>query len=114
MVQNINSALVQAKVQHPNVCEILEVQMEIDRENCTIYHVLEDMEGNLEQDIEQRKQRNRPYGEADLQTVLMQTANALAYAHSTAHRDLKPGSIFSTGDTYKVADFESFMHQWKV
>ena len=78
MVQILNAALTQAKVQHPNSCYILEVQMEIDRTNCSIFHVLEALETDLGQDIEDHKISNRPYREEELRQVLLQTASVLA------------------------------------
>ena len=47
MVQTLNAALVQAKVQHPNSCDILEIQMEINDTNCAIFHVLEALDSDL-------------------------------------------------------------------
>ena len=110
MVQAINAALAQAKVQHPNACDILEVQLEVERTNCTIYHVLEALEGDVEMDIEQRRRSNRPYGEQELRQTLQQIAGVLAFTHgkNIAHRDVKPSNIFRTRDSYKLGDFGSF------
>lgn len=36
MIQTINAAIAQAKVQHPNACDIIEVQLKIERTNCSI------------------------------------------------------------------------------
>lgn len=33
MAQTINAAVAQAKIQHPNACDILKVQLEIERTN---------------------------------------------------------------------------------
>ena len=113
MVHSLNAALAQAKVQHPNVCDILEVQMQIDNTDCSIFHVLETLETDLAQDIEDRKKTNRPYTEGELRQVLLQTASGLAFAHSRnfAHRDVKPGSIFRTAPAYKLADFGCFFER---
>ena len=110
MVQTFNAALAQAKVQHANACEILEVQMEIERTNCTIYHVLEALDTDLAHDIEARKKTERPYAEEELRQVLLQTANVLVSTHSKniAHRDVKPSNIFRTANTYKLGDFGCF------
>ena len=110
MVQTINAALAQAKVQHPNACGILEVQMEIESTNCRIFHVLEALETDLEQDIEERQRTNTPYVEEELREMLQQTASVLAYAHNKkiAHRDVKPSNTFRTAHTYKLGDFGCF------
>ena len=110
MVQTLNAALAQAKVQHPNTCEILEVQMEINTTNCSIFHVLEALDTDLRKDIEDRRRPNRPYTERELRQMLQHTASALTYAHNKkiAHRDVKPSNIFRTAGTYKVGDFGCF------
>ena len=91
MVRTLNAALVLAKMQHPNVCDIQEVQMEIQETNCRIFHVLEALDSDLERDIEGRRSSNRPYAEGELRLVLLQTASVLACAHSKriAHRDVR-------------------------
>lgn len=108
-MQTINAVLVQAKVQHLNAYDILEVQLEIERTNCSIYHV-ESLETNLGQEIEERRQTHSPYEEEELRQVLLQTASALANAHSKsiAHREVKPDNIFRTANNYKLGDFGSF------
>lgn len=113
IVQTLNAALAQAKVQHPNSCDILEVQMKIKDTNCVIYHILEALEGDLGQDIELRKRSNRPYEEGELRQVLQQIASALATAHDKriAHRDVKPSNIFKTANNYKLGDFGCFFEK---
>ena len=81
MVQTLNAALAQAKVQHPNACDILEVQMEIEQTNCSIFHVLEALDTDLGQDIEEREKTCRPYTEKELRQVLQETASVLVCAH---------------------------------
>ena len=110
IVQTLNAALAQAKVRHPNACDILEVQMEIERANCSIFHVLEALDTDLGHDIEDRRSTNRPYVEEELRQMLQHTASALAFAHDKkiAHRDVKPNNIFRTAHTYKLGDFGCF------
>jgi len=116
MVRTLNAALAQAKVHHPNSCDILEVQMEIEQTNCSIFHVLEALETDLEHDIEARRNTHTPYAERELVRMLQHTASALAYAHDKkiAHVDVKPGNIFRTADTYKLGDFGCFFRKQDV
>jgi len=76
--QSLNAALAQAKVQHPNVCDILEIQLEIQGTNCTVYHILESLEGSAGQDIRNTKRLT----ETEMMNFLFQTSSALACAHS--------------------------------
>jgi serine/threonine protein kinase len=96
----INAALSQAKVQHPHTCDILEVQFKAGGSNCEIYHILESLETSAGRDIVARKR----YSEKEMREFLLQTAEALAFAHSKniAHRDVKPDNVFRTGNTYKL------------
>jgi len=110
MVKTLNAALVLAKMQHPNACDILEVQMEIKRDSCRIFHVLEALDSDLERDIEGRRSSNRPYAEGELRRVLRHTARVLACAHSKriAHRDVKPSHILRTAGLYKLITSTDF------
>lgn len=109
--QSLNAALAQAKVQHPHACDILEVQLEIDKTNCAVYHILQALERSVGQDIEEKK----GFTELEMRKFLLQTSSALAFAHQKvrskqgiAHRDVKPDNVFRTGDSYKLGDFGSF------
>ena len=106
----LNAALLQGKLQHPNVCDVLEIGFEIEQKSCIISHVLEALDTDLAKDIKQRTEAQRPYTETEVRDIALQTASALAYSHSKnlAHRDVKPGNIFRTGPTYKLGDFGCF------
>ena len=52
MGRTFNAALAQAKMQHPNARDILEVQMEIKRDKCSIFHILETSVEDLGADLE--------------------------------------------------------------
>lgn len=80
----LNAALAQAKASHPGICEILEIQVEIDSGHCSVFQVLETLDGNVGRDLEARKRANQPYGEEELRNLLGQAAVALAYMHSKA------------------------------
>lgn len=107
MNQCLNAALSQAKLQHPNVCDVLELSLEIDKSKCSIYHILESLDTDLGQEIHERAKAHHPFSESEVRELALQTATALAYAHSQniTHRDVKPSSIFRSGGTYKLGDF---------
>ena len=110
MNRSLNAALAQAKLRHPNVCEILELRLETEAKNCSVFHVLEALETDLLHDIERRKRTNASYTVEELREMTLQVVTALVYAHSKriAHRDIKPSNIFRTGATYKLGDFGCF------
>jgi len=115
--QCLNAALAQAKVQHLNACDILEVQLEVEKTNCVVYHILEGLEGSAGQDIEDGKK----CAERDVREFLLQTSSALEYAHrkvstmqDIAHRDVKPDNVFRTATTYKLGDFGCFFAKREV
>lgn len=116
IVQTINAALSQARVQHTNACELLEVQLEVRETNCAVYHVMETLDGDLRQEIEQRRRSNRPYEEAELRQIVLQTARVLTTAHnkSIPHGDVRPCNIFKVGDKYKVGNFGCFYTSLEV
>ena len=105
----LNAALFQAKVQHPNACDVLEVKMKIDKTNCFIYHVLEALDTSVGKEIEAGKR----YSEQEMREFLQQTASVLACAHSKgiAHRDVKPDNVFRTAHTFKLGDFGCFFEK---
>jgi len=105
----LNAALFQAKVQHPNSCEVLEVKVHIEKANCYVYHVLEALDTSVGKDVEAGKR----YEEPELRQFLQQTASALAFAHSKgiAHRDVKPDNVFRTANTFKLGDFGCFFEK---
>lgn len=80
--QVINAAIVQAKVHHPHICEILEVQVEIQEDKCAVMHVLEALESDVGADMYQRRLAGQGYSETELTSFLVQTSTALAHSHS--------------------------------
>ena len=109
--QCLNSALTQAKVQHSHSCDILELQVEFDKNSCTVYQVLESLQGQLTTDIAERRNKQQGYSEKELWRFLLQMAGAVALAHSKgiAHRDIRPAQIFRTEDRFKLGNFGCFV-----
>ena len=103
----LNAALMQAKLQHSNICAMLELQLQINKDNCSIGQVLETLDSTLARDMETRTQANRAFTETEVRYIAAQTATALAYSHSkdTVHRQIRPSSIFRCERTYKVGGF---------
>lgn len=89
-----------AKLDHPNICGILEVSEENGRNFICMQYV----EGET---LEARMRRN-PLELSELLAIAIQVADALAEAHAggTIHRDIKPANIMMTArGAVKVMDF---------
>lgn len=107
----LQAALIQGQLRHPHICELIELQVDVEcGSSITIYHALEALDSDIRRDIEVRKETGSLYSEIELREVLYQTSQALAYMHKQkiAHRDIKPGNIFRTGEVYKIGDFGDF------
>jgi eukaryotic-like serine/threonine-protein kinase len=89
-----------AKLDHPNICGILEVSQEDGRN----FICMQFVEGET---LEARMKRN-PLELSESLAIAIQIADALAEAHGrgTVHRDIKPANIMVTArGTVKVMDF---------
>ena len=116
MTRVMNAGLAQARVDHPHSCKILDFALDVDIERriFSVYHVLEALPNDLEQDIKERKKHDRIPSEDEVKTFLLQAAQALAYAHEKqiAHRDIKPNNIFMEREGfYKIGDFGSYFEK---
>lgn len=80
--QALNAALNQAKVQHRNSCDILELHLEVEEQSCVISHILEALDTDLGKDIEERRPKKKHYSEDELRAFLLQVGSALELAHS--------------------------------
>ena len=80
--QALNSALIQAKVQHSHTCDVLELHLEFDKNTCSLFQVWEALHTSLREDIDARRAKQQIYTEKELWTFLLQTSDALALAHS--------------------------------
>jgi serine/threonine protein kinase len=84
-----------------------------------VYHILETLEKDLDQEIQQRITGQSPYSEQEIWNFVKQTSSALSFAHEKvlntqkiAHRDIKPGNIFlNSEDQYKVGDFGCYFEK---
>ncbi|XP_058093385.1 cyclin-dependent kinase F-3 isoform X2 [Magnolia sinica] len=88
------------KLNHPNIVKLKEVV----RENHELFFIFEYMEYNLYQIM---RDRQSPFSEAEIRSLLSQVLQGLAYMHRNCyfHRDLKPENLLVTGDVIKIADF---------
>ena len=61
MTRVMNAGLAQARVDHPHSCKILDFALDVDIERriFSVYHVLEDLPNDLEQNIKERKKDHR-------------------------------------------------------
>lgn len=93
-------ALVQAKLHHPNVVNILNY---IEDEEGNINIVMEYVNGGS---LEDRMSKGKPTLE-DSVSIIVQVLNALSYMHSNGiiHRDIKPSNIMFSNGFVKVSDF---------
>jgi serine/threonine-protein kinase len=89
-----------AQLQHPHILPLLDS----GEANGLLYYVMPFVEG---QSLRQRLAREGELPVADAVRLLMDVADALAYAHAhgVVHRDIKPDNIMLTGRHAVVADF---------
>jgi len=80
----MNAGLAQSRVEHLHTCIILQMHLDVS-EAPTRYrldHILEALDSDVEKEIEKRKEEQRPMSEGELCNFLVQTSEALAFAHS--------------------------------
>ena len=112
----MNAGLAQARVDHRHACKILDFGLDVNTERnlFSVFHVLEALPKDVEQNIKERKQDHRIPSEDEVKMLLLQIAQALAYAHENqiAHRDIKPNNIFMEREGfYKIGDFGSYFEK---
>lgn len=104
-----NEARAANAIRHPNIIDIIDVGM-LPEENVP-YMLMEFLEG---ESLATRLERTRQLSVETAVEVALQTASALAAAHSKGivHRDLKPDNLFlvpdemiASGERVKVLDF---------
>jgi hypothetical protein len=90
-----------ARLNHPNIIGI----HQIGEEHGVLFFVMEWVEG---ESLSDRIHRTGPLPLADALHVILQTVDALEYAHDNGviHRDIKPANLmFGAGTRLKVTDF---------
>jgi Tol biopolymer transport system component len=89
-----------AQLQHPHILPLLDS----GQSGGVLFYVMPWVEG---QSLRQRLAREGELPVADALRILVEVADALAYAHSrgVVHRDIKPDNIMLTGRHAVVADF---------
>jgi serine/threonine-protein kinase len=94
-------AISAAKLDHPNIVRIHDV----DEENGRPYIVMEYVDG---EDLEDRLQRESPLPVRDAARIAREVARALDHAHAAGviHRDVTPGNVLLARDgRVKITDF---------
>lgn len=107
--QSISEAMSQASLAHPHICKVWGCFLQQQGTECLTHIVLERMERDLKQEIDLRREENRPFTEEEVMGILWEAGTALAYAEKQgiAHRDIKPSNIFLCNGlkTVKIGDF---------
>ena len=108
----LREALNQARLVHPNVCQVLDCQVKgLPSGQVETVLALELMEdGDLMQEIERRMRTRQKWQERKVVEILEKVLLALVYAQENGicHRDVKPQNIFLDRETcVKVGDFGS-------
>lgn len=88
------------KLNHPSIVKL----EEIVKENHELFLIFEHMDCNLYQIM---RDRQRPFSESEIRTLMAQVLQGLAYMHRNGyfHRDLKPENLLVKNDIIKIADF---------
>ncbi|MBI5368390.1 MAG: protein kinase [Planctomycetes bacterium] len=87
---------------HPNVVAGLAVGQQPFNDRTLLYAVMERADESLQARLD-RAPRMSP---EEIRKVLHDVASGLVHLHGKAlvHRDIKPGNILKSGDTWKLAD----------
>lgn len=88
-----------AKLRHPNIVQVFDFEYDSDGES--FYMVMELIDGpTLKDKLFELAADNRRYSIAESTRIMIDTANALAYAHkrNMIHRDVKPANLMLDED----------------
>jgi len=105
--QALREAMVQKRLEHPNVCKLYDCYLQREGEEIKVVMVMERLESDLKAAIDCRKREGRLWKELELLQICKEMVSALAYAETCgiAHRDIKPENIFFDRNRYKLGDF---------
>ncbi len=79
--EQVTEALLQMRVEHPNTCRLLDLQLTtLSGRSLRVHLILERLERDLKKDILMRNSEQRPYTEEDLLAMVQQIGSALVYA----------------------------------
>ena len=79
--EQVTEALLQMRVEHPNTCRLLDLQLTtLSGRSLRVHLILERLERDLKKDILMRNSEQRPYTEGDLLSMVQQIGSALVYA----------------------------------
>lgn len=104
--QALHEAMVQKRLEHPNVCKLYDCYLQRD-DRIKVVLVMERLQSDLKTAIVGRKREGKLWEEGELVLFCREMVAALAYAQTCgiAHRDIKPENIFLDRNRYKLGDF---------
>mmetsp|Transcript_12921 Transcript_12921/g.13024 ORF Transcript_12921/g.13024 Transcript_12921/m.13024 type:complete len:547 (+) Transcript_12921:292-1932(+) len=103
-------AELQISMKHPNICKCITAFLDQSYQYGYKYVIVMEFSenGDVEQDIENRRLRNNPWSETDLMTHMTDLIDAFAYLQekNLSHGDVKPRNLFIANDgKMKIGDF---------
>lgn len=103
-------AELQVLMKHSNICKCITAFLDQSYQYGYKYVIVMEFSenGDVEQDIENRRLRNNPWAEAELMTHMTELIDAFAYLQekNLSHGDVKPRNLFIANDgKMKIGDF---------
>jgi len=103
----IQAAIAMSTLANSGVLKVYDCAIEQTEAGFRSVLVLELLESDLAQEIRRRKSTGDYWSDAELITVLRTLVKALSFAQKQgiSHNNIQPGSIFLTGSTIKIGNF---------